>query len=352
MAPTECDVCGAPAKYRCPACELPTCSVACVKQHKADEECSGKRARTEPVAPLRAFTDQLLARDFNLLEETDAAIDRAGRGLRVQAENLSLTMPKRHKARVSLAKACAAPHRQVKLILAPAIMALARGNTSRVVGSLGIAMGRDSKGKGKGKGKKGWHKGGDKGASTTSSMGLKPAWVAWRVDWHFDHSKQLFTDYGLPEQEVLGPVLERFLDNSWHGGATRHMLLPYAEAGLSKLEIFIEQPSRTALEEQPEIEAGVWGEEESESDAEAPVERGGDEAGRGVAEKSAAIIASIAPFRRLDKGLSLAANLRGTAVVEFPVLHVALPQELPAFLAKCSPPGDVAAQPSQPAQTA
>ena len=67
--------------------------------------CTGKRARTKHVAPLNSFTDdvpwlhslvrssffardkcQVLLRDFGLLEEVDAAVDRANRDLRIRDE--------------------------------------------------------------------------------------------------------------------------------------------------------------------------------------------------------------------------------------------------------------------------
>ncbi|KAJ1616091.1 hypothetical protein T492DRAFT_577535, partial [Pavlovales sp. CCMP2436] len=39
-----CAVCGeAASKYRCPRCELRTCSATCVGAHKAASGCSGKR---------------------------------------------------------------------------------------------------------------------------------------------------------------------------------------------------------------------------------------------------------------------------------------------------------------------
>ncbi|CAK0859135.1 unnamed protein product, partial [Prorocentrum cordatum] len=57
--PALCEWCGeGAAKYRCPACELRTCSAACVRAHKEERECSGKRPRTSFVAPLRAFSNQ------------------------------------------------------------------------------------------------------------------------------------------------------------------------------------------------------------------------------------------------------------------------------------------------------
>ncbi len=114
----------------------------CSQAHKQQSGCTGKRPRTERVAPLNAFTDhvralaiegfrkiqiaydsiyyhifiyildcsstlklssdldtclredkslhQVLLRDFGLLEEVDAAVDRADRDLRIRDEDRGL----------------------------------------------------------------------------------------------------------------------------------------------------------------------------------------------------------------------------------------------------------------------
>ena len=55
-----CEQCGAEeSKYTCPGCQHRTCSLACVKQHKAASGCSGKRDRLAFV-PLKDFDDRHL----------------------------------------------------------------------------------------------------------------------------------------------------------------------------------------------------------------------------------------------------------------------------------------------------
>ncbi|CAJ1374483.1 unnamed protein product [Effrenium voratum] len=322
-APRLCEVCREKAVcYRCPACELRSCSAACVKVHKVQSGCTGKRPRTEQVAPLNAFTDNVLLRDFGLLEEVDAAVDRAERDLRIREEEMRLYQPRRHKQRIHLARACASAERQTRLILAPFAMTIARENTSRVVDG---GKGR-RKGKGKGKGKKGEQE--------------KPAYIAWRVDWHFGHCGQVLTDKNLPEHEVVGRVLERFLNNS------------YVEHGADKLEVFLHQPrvkepelpGQAESEEEPEagstvslpmcpppcgqrevdtLSSAPWrlqpqAESESESESESEQSPGA----QGQQQQ---------PFVRLDKLRTLRENLMDRVVREFPVLHVALPQELSRF---------------------
>ncbi|CAJ1428779.1 unnamed protein product [Effrenium voratum] len=131
----------------------------------------------------------------------------------------------------------------MRLILAPFAMTIARENTSRVVDG---GKGR-RKGKGKGKGKKGEQE--------------KPAYIAWRVDWHFGHCGQVLTDKNLPEHEVVGRVLERFLNNSCAWGPTRHLLAPYVEHGADKLEVFLHQPRV----KEPELPGQAESEEEPEA---------------------------------------------------------------------------------------
>ena len=48
-----------PARYRCPGCTAYTCGLECVKSHKAESGCSGKRDRTAFVA-LKEFDDKNL----------------------------------------------------------------------------------------------------------------------------------------------------------------------------------------------------------------------------------------------------------------------------------------------------
>ncbi|KAG5474262.1 hypothetical protein LSCM1_03041 [Leishmania martiniquensis] len=64
---TECCVCGAGAIYTCPGCGRRTCSMTCVRVHKADFQCTGVRDVAVRV-PLSEFTDQQLQRDYHFLE--------------------------------------------------------------------------------------------------------------------------------------------------------------------------------------------------------------------------------------------------------------------------------------------
>lgn len=55
-----CSVCNIDvSKYKCPGCQEATCSLACVKQHKQQTGCSGKRDKLAFV-PMQQFTDSHL----------------------------------------------------------------------------------------------------------------------------------------------------------------------------------------------------------------------------------------------------------------------------------------------------
>lgn len=166
----------------------------------------------------------------------------------------------------------------------------------------------------------------------------------------------------LEETQVLGTALAALMETDPSTDQpTRHLLLPYAEAGLDQLEVFLEQPGRARIAATAStMEAGITGcesssdegigeekaenlekvtkapaEEEKDKDEEEEEEEDQEEQEerlRGDQEKVQAASAKDAPeFLQLDKGLTLQANLRGRAIMEFPVLHVALPKELARF---------------------
>ena len=65
-----CTVCkSATSLYKCPGCSITTCSCECVKQHKIQSGCNGKRNRAEFVSK-SGFNDQNLRSDYHFLEDT------------------------------------------------------------------------------------------------------------------------------------------------------------------------------------------------------------------------------------------------------------------------------------------
>merc|ERR1719491_2144085 len=255
-------------------------------------------------------------RDFGFLEEVDFAIDRAGRNFRKLGESLRLYQRGSINRRQALLDACASPDRRTRLMFAPAALEQGRSNTSRVMGLGGNAGKGKGKGKSKGKGKdKGKGKGKDKGGKGSDGKEGVPPWIAWRIEWHFGKSNQVLTDKGLSENTVIDVALRRLLDNTWSGGATRHLILPYVEAGAENLEVFLEEPSTSRVAAAGAVE-NLGG---TMSSASTPA----------LASNQAAATSS---FVKLDRTATLRAALIGRAVVEFPVLRVALPQECGRFL--------------------
>ena len=56
--------CSQKPRYRCPACNMRTCSMECVKQHKIEENCSGKRDPTKKVDKKEMGDRMLLSGNF------------------------------------------------------------------------------------------------------------------------------------------------------------------------------------------------------------------------------------------------------------------------------------------------
>lgn len=72
--PRVCEECGDEAKYTCPGCGRRTCSLGCVREHKAVSGCSGLRNRTKLV--FKENMDNLtLLSDYRLLEEIDNRLE-------------------------------------------------------------------------------------------------------------------------------------------------------------------------------------------------------------------------------------------------------------------------------------
>lgn len=67
------------AKYKCPGCGKRTCSLPCVKAHKAQDGCSGQRNKAE-YHSLGDFTDEHIHSDFHFLMDVERVADNAHRG--------------------------------------------------------------------------------------------------------------------------------------------------------------------------------------------------------------------------------------------------------------------------------
>ena len=69
-----CEVCHLKERrYVCPGCAMKTCSLPCVKAHKQNTSCDGKR-KLSTFVKLENFTDKELLDDMNFLESTSRKI--------------------------------------------------------------------------------------------------------------------------------------------------------------------------------------------------------------------------------------------------------------------------------------
>ena len=129
-APPPCACCGSASRYRCPACDTRTCSLACVNRHKAERPCTGRRDDTQFRA-VQAFDDTALTRDYRLLEGMVRAVDSSKRRRReterpsaARTAHNGLTPARQHLYREASKKG-------VQLELMPHGMQRQRDNTTR-----------------------------------------------------------------------------------------------------------------------------------------------------------------------------------------------------------------------------
>ncbi|KAK7413155.1 hypothetical protein QQX98_007981 [Neonectria punicea] len=75
-----CGICHISApKYKCPRCNISTCSLACIKKHKAWSECTGERDATVYVKPSKLRTPAGIDHDYNFLHGIELSVERVER---------------------------------------------------------------------------------------------------------------------------------------------------------------------------------------------------------------------------------------------------------------------------------
>ncbi|KPM45034.1 hypothetical protein AK830_g1549 [Neonectria ditissima] len=75
-----CGICHVSApKYKCPRCSISTCSLACIKKHKAWSECTGERDATVYVKPSKLRTPAGIDHDYNFLHGIELSVERVER---------------------------------------------------------------------------------------------------------------------------------------------------------------------------------------------------------------------------------------------------------------------------------
>lgn len=77
----KCEMCNQNEyKYKCPRCLIKTCSLACCRQHKQEQNCNGERDKTKFVDK-EEFDERLLLSDYRFLEEQSRLVDNLQRTL-------------------------------------------------------------------------------------------------------------------------------------------------------------------------------------------------------------------------------------------------------------------------------
>lgn len=297
--------CGEPSKYRCPACDVRSCSLACVRRHKAEQACSGKRDSAK-YCSVQTFDDSTLHRDFRFLEGMGRAVDSGKRTRRdterpvAAARNGGLTPQRQNLVRL-------ANEHGVQLELLPHGMTRQRENSTRYDG--------------------------------------RRKWIGWRVELRFVDAGVIHVlpcvPEGLPILQLLRSCLEPDVvlpaDGSQAAHSATDARAPPAAAAHGPKEA---DPAAVAAA------GGASGEVASSvapSAAPAAVRR--DEGQRALLRHKLraygkAGAASLRVFmatecRRADErgfntmplSQTLCEALRGKALIEFPTLHVALPDE-------------------------
>ncbi|ORY85709.1 hypothetical protein BCR37DRAFT_386092 [Protomyces lactucae-debilis] len=83
----SCQICETAAgRYKCPACNTLTCSLACSKRHKQEKPCSGQRSRVAFI-PRSEFNDASINNDYNFLTAVERDLDNAARASHEDKKN-------------------------------------------------------------------------------------------------------------------------------------------------------------------------------------------------------------------------------------------------------------------------
>ncbi|KAJ3708685.1 hypothetical protein LUZ61_012390 [Rhynchospora tenuis] len=185
-------------KYRCPGCGLVSCSLPCVKSHKARLGCTGKRPRTEFI-PISQFDDKTLLSDYQFLEETKRIAEAAHRIKTDFGTNFRRSLPNRL---LSLWKA--ASKRGTSLCFLPRGMSKSKSNQSH--------------------------------------FDRRRNCIFWTIEWRFRSVRLTLTDHDVPETESLERLIEKHLSPTpWNDNLTFYRNVP-----LSDLRFFVQKHAKTS----------------------------------------------------------------------------------------------------------
>ncbi|KAL4219470.1 Box C/D snoRNA protein 1 [Mactra antiquata] len=188
-----CEVCSETvAKYRCPACEIETCCLKCVNQHKQQNDCDGQRDKTTYVS-VNQFTDINLLSDYRFLEEGGRKTNNACRDNLKRKHNMPNFLKELEKQ---------ANKRNVKLRLMPYPMSRRKNN------------------------------------STIYQHRLKK--MLWQIEWIFPQSDHTIIDKRVNEDEILGSILKKHIGMD-ADPLIKYKLKCYTNTELNNLGIFLIQ---------------------------------------------------------------------------------------------------------------
>lgn len=255
-------------KYRCPRCERITCSLQCCVAHKKEFDCNGKRDRTKYVS-VKSFTDADLSSDFFFLEEVSRSTNSAARSRsQLNANAKRYTTNKKRKVATASTGNGAPINPDIPadwLARFPiAVQLFAEHSAKRGVALTLLAPGMSKR------------------ARNTSYMDIKKSTLYWRVEWAFPSAEVAVkhSEDRAKDSATLFELLGKYLNPSQENVAVRGKLKKYAVPAWEKHVLLLLRKEFTP--------------------------------------------ASQPQYYRLDGNLSLGSNLKRKAVVEFPVITVAL----------------------------
>ncbi|KAF1336706.1 hypothetical protein FI667_g483, partial [Globisporangium splendens] len=260
-------------KYRCPRCERITCSLECCLDHKKTYSCDGKRDRTQYVE-LKQFTDANLSSDFFFLEEVARSTNSAARSRSQMGINARHFVPKKgpagKKRKVASGKAGSAkpvnPHVASDWLLRFPVpfQLLVQHAAKRGVDVTLLAPGMSKR------------------VRNSSYMDIRQNVLYWRVEWMFPSADTTVNLFEAKVSDVETPfaILTQYLTKNPENASIRGKLRKYAVSDWQHHVVLLLRKEFTP--------------------------------------------ASEPQYYRLDGNLSLESNFKRKAIVEFPVIVVAL----------------------------
>lgn len=194
----RCELCDEnAAKYKCPSCLVQTCSMPCVKQHKANSGCSGQRDKTAYTA-MKDFTDLNLLNDYRFLEDAGRKKYRAHKDMRKRRHNLPEFIKELEKQ---------ASSRKINLRLMPYPMTRRKNNFTT------------------------YH--------------FKSRSILWQIEWVFPQADTTVVDKRKCETDTLESILQGHIGPDGDP-ITKHKLMPYFRAGITNWKLFLKDENSVA----------------------------------------------------------------------------------------------------------